>query len=75
MAAPLEDSGSIPGYYRCIEAFKKAEKLGGLPDREEDEELWDLTLWMGDWDPYEFDPKKVFFNDPRERFIMALDLE
>ncbi len=30
---------------------------------------------MDDWDPYEFDPKKIFFNDPRERFIMALDLE
>jgi len=59
LAAPLEDSGGIPGYYRCIEAFEKAIKLDleDLPEKEVSEELWDLILWMG------------------ERFIIALDLE
>lgn len=75
LAAPPEDCGSIPGYYHCIEAFEKADKLDELPDTEENEELWERLEWLGDWNPHEFDPKKVLFNDPRERFLYALGME
>jgi hypothetical protein len=72
LAAPPEDCGSIPGYYRCIEAFEAADELEKRPDTEENEELKELFVWLGDWNPYVFDPKKIQFENPRERFIMAL---
>jgi len=75
LAAPPEDCGSIPGYYQCIEAFEAADELKKRSDEEDKEELWDLLVWLGDWNPYEFDPEKIRFDSPRERFIMALDLE
>jgi len=75
LAAPPEDCGSIPGYYRCIEAFETADELKKLPDTEENEEIRELLVWLGDWNPYMFDPKKIRFENPRTRFIMALDLE
>ena len=75
LAAPPEDCGSIPGYYRCIEAFKAADELKKHADEEDKDELWDLLVWLGDWNPYEFDPKGIHFENPRKRFIMALDLE
>lgn len=75
LAAPLEDSGSTSGYYRCIEAFEAGKKLEERPYTEDDEELLALLYWIGDWNPYRFDPKKIRFENPRNRFIMALDLE
>lgn len=75
LAAPPEDCGSIPGYYQCIEAFEAAEELKKRFDEEDHDEQWDLLVWLGDWNPHEFDPKKIRFDSPRERFIMALDLE
>ena len=75
LAAPPEDCGSIPGYYRCIEAFEAADELEQRPDTEKNGELRDLLVWFGDWNPYVFDPKKIQFENPRDRFILALDLE
>lgn len=75
LAAPPEDCGSTPGYYRCIEAFEFGKRLEETPHTEDDEELLDLLYWLGDWNPNEFDPKKIRFENPRLRFIMALDLE
>lgn len=75
LAAPPEDCGSTPGYYRCIEAFEAADELKKRFDTEDNDELWDLLVWLGDWNPYVFDPKKIHFVSPRDRFIMALDLE
>lgn len=59
LACPPEDCGSIPGYYDCIKTFK---------DRKDKE----LLEWMGDWDPYYFDLKKVVFEDPKKRFLESL---
>jgi len=56
LACPPEDCGSIPGYYECIQTF------GDKKDKE-------LLEWMEDWDPNEFDPKKVVFENPRKRFM------
>lgn len=75
LAAPPEDCGSTPGYYRCIEAFEAGKELEERPDTEDKEELLELLVWIGNWNPYEFDPKKILFENPRDRFIMALDLE
>lgn len=57
-AFPLEDSGALPGYQRCVDAYndpKNAEK--------------DLLVWMGDWNPERFDLKKakVEFQLPRKK--------
>jgi len=75
LAAPPEDCGSIPGYYQCIEAFEAADELEKRPDTEENEDLLERLDWLGDWNPYLFDPKRIHFESPRDRFIMALDLE
>ena len=75
LAAPPEDCGSIPGYYQCIEAFEAADELEKRPDTEENEELLERLVWLNGWNPYLFDPKRIQFENPRERFIMSLDLE
>ena len=74
-AAPPEDCGGTPGYYQCIKAFEAADELEKLPDTEERDELQELLVWLSGWDPYTFDPKKIQFEKPRDRFLMALDLE
>ena len=55
------DCGGIGGYTRCMESLQKKDP--------EDE----FTVWLGDWRPDEFDAKKVKFDDPRRRFLMAFD--
>jgi hypothetical protein len=72
LAAPPEDCGGIPGYYRCIEAFEAADDLEKLHKTEEKEELTECIVWLGDWNPYLFNPKKIDFENPRERFIKAI---
>lgn len=57
-AFPLEDSGALPGYQRCVDAYhdpKNAEE--------------DLLVWMGDWNPEHFDIKKakIKFQLPRKK--------
>ncbi len=74
LAAPPEDCGAIPGYYHCIEAFDAADELEKRPDTEEIEELRERLVWLSGWNPYLFNPKKIQFESPRDRFIMALDL-
>ena len=74
LAAPPEDCGGIPGYYQCIKAFEAADELEKHPDTEENEELRERLVWLSGWNPYLFNPKKIQFESPRDRFIMALDL-
>ena len=75
LAAPPEDCGGAYGYYRCIEAFDAGDELYLRPDTEENEELREILDWFGDWNPYVFDPKKIRFDNPRNRFITALDFD
>jgi hypothetical protein len=56
LACPPEDCGSIPGYYDCIKT---------LTDKKDKE----LLRWIGDWDPTNFDPKQIVFQNPKKRFI------
>lgn len=60
LSCPPEDCGSIPGYYRCMQTLKE----------KKDKELLD---WIGDWDPYYFDPKEVVFQNPRKRFLESME--
>lgn len=74
LASPPEDCGGIPGYYQCIEAFEAKDELEKRPDTEENEELRERLVWLSGWNPYLFNPKKIHFESPRDRFIMAIDL-
>lgn len=60
LSGPPEDCGGVHGYYRCIDA------LTDLDDSE------GLLTWLGDWRPDDFDPSKVKFESPRERFNKAM---
>jgi hypothetical protein len=72
LAAPLEDSGGIPGYYRCIEALKAVEDLEKRPELQNDEDMLELLTWIGDWDPQDFVPEDIVFENPRSRFKKAV---
>ncbi|MCB5284780.1 MAG: plasmid pRiA4b ORF-3 family protein [Candidatus Cloacimonetes bacterium] len=64
-ACPPEDSGGVWGFY---------EKLKILQDPK-NECYEDILEWMGrDYDPEYFDPKKVIFDDPKEREISLTSL-
>ncbi len=59
---PPEDCGGVWGYMEFLEAIND-------PEHEEHEEMLE---WVGDeFDPEEFDPKKVVFDDPAKRFDYA----
>jgi len=75
LAAPPEDCGGIPGYDRCFEAFVSADELDLITDPYEKEEIENILEWLGDWGPITFNPELIVFDDPRERFIKALELE
>ena len=60
LACPPEDCGGIGGYYYFLEVIND-------PSHEEYE---DVIEWLGE-DEYDykyFDPKNIFFDDPKERF-------
>jgi len=59
-ACPPEDVGALWGYYDFIEAVNNPKH----PQHEE------MVEWIGEdsWDPEEFDPLKVNFDDPKERW-------
>lgn len=64
MACPPEDCGGIWGY---------ADMLKVLADPKHSE-YEDMVDWIGDdFDPLDFDPKEVLFDDPKERlkFLMS----
>lgn len=62
MACPVEDCGGIPGHYRMLEVLSD-------PNNEEHEEVLE---WLGgNYDPNDFAPPKVRFDDPRKRWRMA----
>lgn len=59
LACPPEDCGGIWGYYEMLEALKDTKH----PQHD------DVLDWLGgSFDPNEFDPKEVVFDDPRDRW-------
>lgn len=75
LAGPPEDCGAIPGYYECVKAvntIKKREKTQAIRGGEDDE-MMSLLTWLGDWDPDEFNPSKIVFENPLDRFKTALE--
>jgi len=62
MACPPEDCGGIDEYYRSMDILKD-------PQNEEFDFIAD---WFGkDYDPKQFDPRKIVFDDPSERRKMS----
>ncbi|GAB6182801.1 plasmid pRiA4b ORF-3 family protein [Thermodesulfovibrio hydrogeniphilus] len=63
-ACPPEDCGGPYGYLELLEAIND-------PNHERHEELLE---WVGGiFDPEHFDPKEVFFDNPKERKQMLFD--
>lgn len=63
MACPPEDCGGIWGYYEMLDILKD-------PSHPEYE---DYSDWLGDdFDPSDFDPEEVVFDDPKQRWKMAM---
>jgi hypothetical protein len=61
-ACPPEDCGGVPGYYNLLEILSD-------PDNEEYE---DMIAWLGEkYDPDEFSPDKVKFDNPKKRWEHA----
>ncbi len=64
-AAPPEDCGSIPGYYHLVEVMKDLKH----PEYE------DLYCWLGEqkYRPEVFNPKKVYFSDPKKELAFRMN--
>jgi len=63
-ACPPEDCGGVHGYQEFLAAL-----MGPGHDRHEE-----LTSWAGrDFEPERFSPKKVRFDDPRQRWKRAFE--
>ncbi|MFZ2961067.1 MAG: plasmid pRiA4b ORF-3 family protein [Candidatus Ozemobacteraceae bacterium] len=67
-ACPPEDCGSIPGYYELLETLKK--RKGS--------EFEEMKTWLKGhaknywpYDPANFSPDEVKFDDPKKRFKIA----
>lgn len=60
-ACPPEDCGGSSGYERYLEVLKRAD-----PDDES-------FIWLGDWMPEKFDPRRIKFNEPRKRFLQSFE--
>lgn len=61
-ACPPEDCGGVTGYYNLLEIISD-------PDNEEYEEM--ITWLGGKYDPDEFSPDKVKFDNPKKRWEHA----
>lgn len=63
-ACPPEDVGGIPGYYNFVETIQD-------PESEDHESM---LIWVGGhYNPDEFNPKKVKFDNPNKRWKYAFD--
>ncbi len=61
-ACPPEDCGGVPGYENVLVTLAD-------PEHEEHDEM---KVWIGeDWDPEKFNPAKVKFDNPYERWVNA----
>ena len=61
-ACPPEDCGSVPGYYHLLEVISD-------PSNEEYEEM---ITWLGKkYDPDEFKPAEIKFDNPKKRWGQA----
>jgi len=63
-ACPPEDCGGIGGYENFLAIIK-------APQHEEHESM--LTWVGGNFDPERFDPQKIHFEDPKERWKIAFE--
>jgi hypothetical protein len=61
-ACPPEDCGGTSGYQEMLEVISD-------PDNDEYDEM--MTWLGGNYDPSEFDPAKVKFDNPRKRWNIA----
>ena len=64
---PLEDCGGVSGYYRLLELLKNpgSKEYGELAN-------WIEAMAKGPFDPENFDPARVEFEDPKIRLQMAV---
>ena len=61
-ACPPEDCGGVPGYYRLLEVLSD-------PSHDEHDEM---VAWLGKkYNPQEFMPEKVKFDNPKKRWKTA----
>ena len=61
-ACPPEDCGGVPGYYRLLEVMSDPR----------DDEYEEMVAWLGKkYNPQEFKPKKVKFDNPKRRWEKA----
>ena len=72
LAAPPEDCGGTPGYERCKKMVQTVHNLDIESMNRMDEDDKELLIWLGDWDPDKFEPEKIVFENPRQRFKKAL---
>jgi len=63
---PPEDCGGVYGYLRMLEVISN-------PEHEEYDEM--LTWLGGGYDPEQFDPKKIKFDNPHKRWEMVFSGE
>jgi len=61
--SPPEDCGGTPGYERMLEVLADRENTEYESTRE-----WVDSMKRGHFDPEEFTPSQVVFDDPQERF-------
>jgi len=61
-ACPPEDCGGVPGYYRLLEVLSDPK----------DDEYDEMVAWLGKkYNPQEFIPDKVKFDNPKKRWENA----
>lgn len=62
-ACPPEDCGGVPGYHQLLEVLSDPN----------DDEYDEMVAWLGEkYDPQEFMPEKIKFDNPKKRLKKAL---
>ncbi len=66
-ACPPEDCGGLRGYEGCVKVA--TEEL--VPHEDDDD--FRLIAWLDGWQPENFTPKDVVFENPRTRFLESFE--